>query len=226
MAELLVDKLATQGEKGLSALLKLLPPMPSLESLHLPELSKNITSKGADLLKYKDVFYVLQHALTEGVDPNAPKLEEVIKDLFKNNETYKLLGLDSISDTKIKETADKVRELAKTHAGIDDIHLITEVASITHNLVSELPKQDRQLIVKKVTEEGFDYLGITSENTKVYAKLISTLVSNADPKHLDVAIDFAVKAANKHSAEITPESIAGIFLGNPKKVIGRISSVR
>ncbi len=101
---------------------------------------------------------------------------------------------------------------------MDKIDLIIELAKVSHKLISDLPKEDRVLIVKKITEVAFDYLDLSKENTKIYAKLIGTLVSNADPKHLDAGIELAIKASNQYSEKISPESIVQIFLGDTKKL--------
>ncbi len=75
MSDVVLNKAQTTGENVLSNLLKLLPKLPSLESLRLPEISKEIESKGSELLKYKDLLHVLQTALGEKRTQKLPNLK-------------------------------------------------------------------------------------------------------------------------------------------------------
>jgi hypothetical protein len=193
-------------------LIDLLPKLPNLKDLGIPSMPLEGLAK---LSKHQEFLQLLQHAETEKHNPDAPKIETLLKEILNKNDTYKLLGLDKVSDKKINEAADAIRTLSSNYTSLDKKDLTLNLSIIASNLVSELPKEDRLVIINKISEEGLTLLGISPEGSKTYSKLISTLVTNADPRQLNNAIEFAIKTSFKHSSEISPKTVATIYLKSP-----------
>lgn len=108
--------------------------------LKFPELPLPLNVTPSTLLLF------VKETLAEENQQGKPQLDKLLKILLHENNSAKLLGLNKISNQKIAKATERLNSLADKHEQLKDPEIVAELIKITYDLISELPKSDKQII--------------------------------------------------------------------------------